>query len=184
LMSTALILIDLQVRIVGLPLEPHSGHDVVDRCRRLAVMHRAHGIPVVLIRVERPNVTAQPPGSELVDGFVELSDVIITKRAIGAFHQTDLHHELQRRKVAALTLAGLVTNFGVESTGRAAVDFGYELTFVSDAMSGRTEAEHNFAVDKILPQFGRVVSTDELTESLGRLLGGPATRTPGKITAP
>ncbi|MEV4626121.1 isochorismatase family protein [Micromonospora sp. NPDC049523] len=159
-MTSALVLIDLMPRIVALPVAPHSGEEVLARCRRLADVFRANGKPVALVRVERPNVAAQPPGSEFVDGLVQDGDIVVVKRTIGAFHNTDLDAQLRSRGVDTLVFGGLVTTMGVESSARAASDHGYEVEFVADAMAALDADEHNFTVEKIFPRFGKVQNTD------------------------
>jgi nicotinamidase-related amidase len=158
-MTSALILIDLMPRIVALPLAPHSGDEVLARCRELAASFRASGRPVVLVRVERPNVAEQPPGSGFADGLVHEGDVVVVKRTIGAFYGTGLDERLRSLGVDTLVIAGLVTTMGVESTARAAADHGYQLEFVADAMSGLAADEHEFAVERIFPRFGEVRKT-------------------------
>ncbi|MEU9838094.1 isochorismatase family protein [Actinomadura sp. NPDC048032] len=160
-MSSGLVLIDLMPRIVALPLAPHSGEDVLDRCRALAGAFRAQGRPVVLVRVERPNVAEQPTGSELAPGLQEPGDVVVVKQTIGAFHGTDLDERLRERGVRTLVFGGLVTSMGVESTARVASDHGYDLEFVADAMSDRTAEEHDFAVRRTFPRFGTVRNTTD-----------------------
>ena len=49
--TSALILIDLQKGIVGLPLEPHSGEAVVAKGKDLARRFRAAKAPVALVNV-------------------------------------------------------------------------------------------------------------------------------------
>ncbi|MET3987016.1 isochorismatase family protein [Streptomyces sp. PvR034] len=158
-MASALILIDLMPRIIALPLAPHSGEDVLARCRALAEGFRAAGRPVVLVRVDRPGVTEQPPGSGFADGLVREGDVVVVKRTVGAFYGTGLDERLRALGVDTLVMAGLVTTMGVESTARAASDHGYELEFVADAMSGLAADEHEFAVRRTFPRFGEVRST-------------------------
>ncbi|MFI8265833.1 MULTISPECIES: isochorismatase family protein [unclassified Streptomyces] len=162
-MTTALILIDLMPRIIGLPLAPHSGDEVLVRCRALAGAFRAAGQPVVLVRVDRPNVAQQPPGSDFADGLVQGGDITLVKRTIGAFYGTDLDERLRGLGVDTVVLAGLVTTMGVESTARAAADHGYELEFVADAMSGLAADEHEFAVERTFPRFGKVRNTADYT---------------------
>ncbi|MBC9715179.1 isochorismatase family protein [Streptomyces sp. TRM66268-LWL] len=162
-MTSALILIDLMPRIIALPLAPHSGEDVLGRCRELARAFRAEGRPVVQVRVDRPNVAEQPPGSDFADGLVHEGDIVVVKRTIGAFYGTGLDEQLRKLDVDTLVLAGLVTTMGVESTARAAADHGYELEFVSDAMSGLAADEHAFAVERTFPRFGEVRSTADYT---------------------
>ncbi|TWF90585.1 isochorismatase family protein, partial [Kitasatospora viridis] len=80
--TSALLLVDLMPRIVALPLAPHSGDEVLARSRELAASFRASGRPVVLVRVERPNVAEQPPGSDFADGLVHDGDLVVVKRTI------------------------------------------------------------------------------------------------------
>ena len=160
-MTSALVLIDLMPRIVALPLEPYSGDEVLERSQRLAEAFRAAGRPVVLVRVERPNVAAQPPGSELAEGLEQPGDIVVVKHTIGAFHETDLHERLQERGVTTIVIGGIATTMGVESTARAASDHGYDVEFVSDAMSGFAADEHEFTVSRIFPRFGDVRTTDD-----------------------
>lgn len=154
---SALVLVDLMERIVALPLAPHSGDEVAGRAMELARAFRKAGAPVVAVRVERPGPAEQPPGSGLLPGVAEPGDIEIVKRAVGAFHGTDLDERLRGLGVRTLVLAGIATNLGVESTARAAADHGYELVFVEDAMSAMTAEEHRASVTLDMPRLGTVV---------------------------
>ncbi|MGW3494790.1 isochorismatase family protein [Streptomyces sp. NPDC001020] len=157
--ASALILIDLMPCIIALPLAPHTGDEVLARCRELAKSFRVSGRPVVLVRVERPNVAEQPPGSGFADGLVHGGDVVVVKRAIGAFYGTDLDEQLRKLGADNSVFAGLVITMGVESTARVAADHGYQLEFVADAMSGLAADEHEFTVERIFARFGAVRNT-------------------------
>ena len=157
-MTTALVLIDLMPRLLSLSVEPHSGEEVLDRSRQLAERFRAASLPVVLIRVDRPNVTEQPPGSGFADDLVQPGDVTLVKGSIGAFATTDLEARLKDLGVDTLVFGGLMTNMGVESTARVASDLDFELEFVEDAMSALTAEEHEFAVRVTFPRFGKVTA--------------------------
>src|SRR5580692_4563916 len=50
--KTALVLIDLQNSIVGMNPVPHAAAQVVENSRKLAEAFRAHGAPVVYVRVD------------------------------------------------------------------------------------------------------------------------------------
>jgi nicotinamidase-related amidase len=117
--------------------------------------------------VDRPGVAAQPPGSELAaECAPEPGDVEIVKHTIGAFHETGLADVLRSHGVETVVLGGLVTNFGVESTGRAADEHGYSVVFVSDAMAGLHGHAHTFAVDYIFPRLGSVSTSAEVLAGL------------------
>jgi nicotinamidase-related amidase len=96
--TTALLLVDLQKGIVGLPTAPYSGDAVLARAKALAHRFRAAKAPVVLINVAfAPDFSdalrapvdlpmQAPPGgfpadwTELVNGLAEPSDIKVTKR--------------------------------------------------------------------------------------------------------
>src|SRR3954462_9708632 len=150
---TALVLIDLMPRIVALETAPLKGEEVLARCAALAKATRSAGGLVVNVRVERPGVDHQPEGS----GFAldpEPGDLEIVKNTLGAFGRSSLDAELQRRDINTLALAGIATNFGVESTARAADDLGYETVYLTDAMTGLDEEAHNFALSQVFPRLG------------------------------
>ncbi|MEU4877978.1 isochorismatase family protein [Streptomyces sp. NPDC021608] len=165
---TALVLVDLMDRIVALPLEPLKGAEVLSTAHELAARFRSVGAPVVLVRVERPGVAEQPPGSGLVEGLREEGDLVIVKRAVGAFQGTELDARLREHGVGTLVFGGIATNLGVESTARAAGDLGYDLVFVEDAMSALTGAEHDASVRLDFPRLGTVTRAAEVRFADGR----------------
>ncbi|MFH0133746.1 isochorismatase family protein [Variovorax sp. VaC1] len=187
--QTALISIDLQRSNVGRQLAPHAAADVVERSIHIAEKLRAAGGTVVWVRVDVSELLSlpadasisRPPGSpvpppefsELVPEVqVQPGDVRITKRQWGAFYGTDLDQQLRRRGVRTLVMSGIATNFGVESTARAAFDRGYELVFVEDAMTSLAAEPHHFANRELFPRMGRVRSTEALLAALAA--GGTA----------
>jgi nicotinamidase-related amidase len=166
--QTALVIVDLQTRIVAQRTAPRTGAEVVRRAARLADAFRRHGGLVVIVRVERPGVPTQPPGSELVAEMTpHPEDLLITKHTWGAFHETGLAERLRARGITTLALAGIATNFGVESTAREADEDGYKLLLVEDAMAGMTERAHAFAVEEIFPHLGTVCTAKDVLHALG-----------------
>jgi nicotinamidase-related amidase len=180
--STALIMIDLQNGIAGWPLAPHSGPEVVERATRLAGAFREKGATIVFVRValaetlslpvdapmRDPNAPPPPAAASELLGQLdrEPSDLVITKRQWGAFYGTELDQQLRRRGIRTIVLGGIATNFGVESTARAAFDRGYELVFVEDAMTSVTSEAHQFATGTIFPRMGRVRATEGVLNAL------------------
>jgi len=179
LTRTALVLIDLQKGIVGLPLAPRSGPDVIAQAVKLAHRFRAAKAPVVLVHVTfaadgADTVKVQTDVSMMRGAFPagwdelvpelgpEPTDIIVTKRNWGAFYGTNLDLHLRRRGVNTIVLGGIATNMGVESTARAAHEHGYQLILVEDAMSSRSDEMHTFAVGQVLPLLGLVRSTEEV----------------------
>jgi nicotinamidase-related amidase len=180
--STALVLIDLQHGITSMTLAPYLSAEIVGRGAELAAAFRANNATVVYVRVELTdmlNLPADtpsrdpkaPPPPALASQIVPESgyqdgDLLITKRQWGAFYDTGLDQQLRRRGIRTIVLGGIATNFGVESTGRAAFDLGYQLVFAEDAMSSVAAVAHGFAVQHIFPRMGRVRKSAEILEAL------------------
>jgi nicotinamidase-related amidase len=185
---TALVMIDLQHGVLARQLAPYSREQVVGNCVLLAQEMRERGGMIVFVHallgemltlpadapLRQPGASAPPPeASQLVpEAGVEATDIVIAKRQWGAFYATELDQLLRRRHIKTLILAGVATNFGVESTARAALERGYELIFAEDAMSSFSAELHQFACQHLLRAMGRVRSTEHVLEALRAGTGG------------
>ena len=170
--TTALVLIDLQHGIVSRPTEPYNAHEVAANGGFLAEAFRQAHATVVLVNVTfspddgdrlKPPVDQQPAITlPLPADWAELvpilhpqpSDIRITKRQWGAFYGTELDLQLRRRGIRTIVLAGISTNFGVESTAREAWERNYAIVFVEDACASFSAAAHAFAFENIFPRLG------------------------------
>lgn len=92
--------------------------------------------------------------------------LVIKKRQWGAFYGTELDLQLRRRGIVTIVLAGLATNFGVESTAREAWQHNYAVIVAEDAVTSVGEEMHKFSIEKILPRIARVRSTAEIIGAL------------------
>jgi nicotinamidase-related amidase len=179
---TALVMIDLQHGIVGRSLGPYGGPEVVARAKQLADAMRAKGAAIVWVRVllnelnfpssdaptRAPDAPPAPAiASELVpEAGVQPGDIVVAKRQWGAFYGTDLELQLRRRGIDTIVLGGIATNFGVESTARAAYDRSFRLVFVEDATSSLAADMHQFTFEKLFRHMGHVRSTQQVIEAL------------------
>jgi nicotinamidase-related amidase len=178
--TTALVVIDLQKGIVGMPTQPHPADLVVKNAAGLAEAFRKNHMPVFLVRVTpsadgkdglRPITDGKfpmggPRPADWADPVPELQplpgDFVITKRQWGAFYGTELDLQLRRRKTETMVLCGISTNLGVESTARFAYEYGYQQIFVEDACSARSKEEHEHTMENTFPRIGRVRSTEQV----------------------
>jgi nicotinamidase-related amidase len=177
--TTALVAIDLQHGVLGLPVTPHVGADVVARNADIAKALRARGGTVIWVTAMAPAgplalapVTDSPPrpamtfpaqwGELVPEVDAQSNDVRLFKRNWGAFYGTDLDLQLRRRGIGTILLTGIATNIGVESTARDAYERGYNQIFVEDAMSGLGDNAHVISVGTTFPRIGRVRSTADI----------------------
>ncbi|MFJ9076326.1 hydrolase [Streptomyces sp. NPDC102278] len=182
--ATALVLIDLQNGTLAMPTTRPAA-EVLKNGVALAEAFRAHGLPVVLVRVgwspdggdlptlrvDRPGPAAAPPAafSEIPAELAALGTVIVTKRHWGAFTGTEIDLQLRRRGVRRIVLAGISTSIGVESTARAAWEHSYELVFAEDATADSDPDAHAHSFGKIFPRIGMVSATGEVIAALDAL---------------
>jgi nicotinamidase-related amidase len=180
---TALVVIDLQKGIVGMPGAPRTPAEVVAHAVALAAATRAAGGTVVLVHVTpsadgkdslKPITDAPGPTGRGAPDWAEIipelgpdaTDIVITKRQWGAFYGTELDLQLRRRGVDTIILCGISTNIGVESTARDAFERGYQQVFVEDAMTARGAEDHVHTVSSLFPRIGRVRSTEDVVAAL------------------
>jgi nicotinamidase-related amidase len=157
---------------------------------RLVAVARTRGIPVIWIRVGR-----RPDRADVVDNLVDVAgawhhpnrpvvagsyeaanvdelpvqpeDQVVLKPRLDPFIGTDLDLQLRARHVETILLGGYSTNIGVESCARTAHDLGYNVVTVSDCCWNVAADLHEFAVQRILPRFSRVMTADAALALLG-----------------
>jgi nicotinamidase-related amidase len=180
--KTALVVIDLQKGIVSMQTEPHSSKVVIENTVKILTEARRRDIPVFLVHVTpspdlkdalRPVSETSyqmskydPSWSEYVPELsIQPSDFLITKHQWGAFYGTDLDLQLRRRGIDTIILCGISTNFGVESTGRFAYEYGFNQIFVTDATAARSKEEHEYPIKYIFPRLGLIRTTNEVLKA-------------------
>ena len=174
--TAALIVIDLQKGIVGLPTV-HPAGEIISRAAQLARAFRERGLPVVLVNVTggapgrtdtaRPRVSFPDDWTELVPELEQHpDDHIVSKKRVGAFIGTSLDDYLRQRGVTQVFLTGIATGSGVEATARSAYDYGYNVVLVVDAMTDRDAEAHRHSIEKIFPRLGETDTTDNVLKLL------------------
>ncbi|MBB5359075.1 nicotinamidase-related amidase [Rhodanobacter sp. ANJX3] len=175
---TALIVIDLQKGIVGLPTA-HPIDDVIGNAGRLIEAFRRHDLPVVLV-----NVTGVSPGrveqsrlrGEFPAGWADLipqlnpqpQDHLVTKQTRSAFTGTDLDAYLKQRGVTQVVVVGVATSSGVESTARHAYENGFNVTLAVDAMTDMSLDHHTHSITQIFPRIAETGTTQDVIDRLER----------------
>jgi nicotinamidase-related amidase len=149
-MSRALIVIDVQESFRQDPLwAAISDPGIAGKVGRLADAARARGDLVVwVLHAEAGSGTVFDPASghvRLMDGLAARDgEPVITKTSHNAFTTTNLQQVLTAHGVGDVLVCGIRTEQCCETTARVASDFGYGVTFVTDA-TATSPIEHREA---------------------------------------
>ena len=173
---TALVVIDLQKGIVGLPTA-HPMDGVVKNSVALIEAFRARKLPVVLVNVDgAPSGRAERSFSlkAMPAGWTELipelnrqpTDHLVTKRTRGAFTNTDLEKYLRDNGVTQVLVIGVSTSSGVESTARHAHELGFHVAVAVDAMTDTDAEAHHNSVTRIFPKMSETGTTRQILDLL------------------
>jgi nicotinamidase-related amidase len=141
-MTKALVVIDVQVGILPdegarRPAVRERFDDVRRRIFGLVGEARDQGLPVIFVQHDGEpgdRLETGTPGWEICPDLGRASDdIVVRKKACDAFHDTTLQEVLSSRGVDHLVVAGLMTQYCVDTTCRRAVSLGYDVTLVADA---------------------------------------------------
>ncbi|MEK0315356.1 cysteine hydrolase family protein [Cohnella sp. 56] len=171
--KTALLIIDAQVAMFTYEdFKLHDESAVLERLIRLADRARAGGAPVFLIQQTSWDGDEFQEGSPTWELHASLqpqqSDIVLRKTTCDSFHQTALQEKLQNMGINRLVVAGMQTDFCVDTTVRRAASLGYECILVRDAHStfdrqtltaAQIVAHHN---DILSSGFARLQSAEEI----------------------
>jgi len=193
-LQTALVLIDLQKGIVGMPTA-HPAADIIAKSADLLKACRAANFPVVVVnvyplgapwtltRTQSPGLPKDPEAIKQAkaqmeqNGFFDIvpeievleNDIRITKSGWNAFYNTTLDETLKGLGVTGIILAGISTSIGVEGTARAASERGYNITFAEDAMTDLHADAHEHSLKNIFPRIGEIDSTENIIKKLNEI---------------
>ena len=187
--TTALLVMDVQNGIVG--RVPDSADLLLAALGRATAAARAHGLPVVYVRVAfRPGSVDVSPRNKAfaaIAGSAPLllddpstqfhpavapgeRDVVVVKKRVSAFTGSDLEVVLRSLDVSSLVLCGIATSGVVLSTAREAADKDFRLVVLSDGCFDPDPDVHAALTEKVFPRQADVVSADDWVRSLD----GPA----------
>ncbi len=138
--NTALMIIDVQKGMFLEEWPVYRGPELLSTLKDLLARARAAGVPVIFIQHDAtdPADSLLPgtPGHPIHPDIAPLpGEPVIRKLHPDAFQDTTLQAELEARGIRKLIIAGIQTEFCVDTTTRRAYSLGYEVTLVQDAHS-------------------------------------------------
>jgi nicotinamidase-related amidase len=141
-MSSALLIIDVQAGILPAKgTERPAVRQRFDEVRRrifgLVGEARRQGAPIIFVQHDGEpghRLETGAPGWEICEDLGRTADdIVVRKTACDSFYETDLQTVLSDQGVKHLVVAGLMTQYCVDTTCRRAVSLGYDVTLVADA---------------------------------------------------
>lgn len=136
----ALLIVDMQVGLFHGPQRPYQHERLLDNINRLIGQARSVGVPVMAARHSGPAGSPIEPGSPLWQLIPELdvdvaSDWVFDKTRPSCFLATGLAERLAAEGIDQLVIAGMKTQYCIDSTCRAAAERGLQPLLVADAHS-------------------------------------------------
>ena len=109
------------------------------------------------------------PGADIINVLKAFGDRLIEisgKRGFNAFVQTNLDAVLAEKGIKNVVFAGAITSICIDSTARAAYEYGYRVFVLEDCTAARTDAEQDLFCGLIFPTYATLINSKTLAESL------------------
>jgi nicotinamidase-related amidase len=88
------------------------------------------------------------PSTEIVTQVApKAGDIVIVKKRISAFYQTELERKLRDLSVDKVVIAGVATDLAVQSAARDAHDRDFQVEIASECCAAANDADHLGALD-------------------------------------
>ncbi|QRN82274.1 isochorismatase family protein [Chloroflexota bacterium] len=163
---TALLIVDMQVHVIDSAWKEGT---VIENTRLALKKARERGIPVIWIQHVNQKLVPGSSGWQIIPPLEPLpNEIQIEKHFNSAFEETDLENTLARLNITHIVLAGVLTNWCIQSTAYAALDKGYDLTLIEDA-----HTTDDFELDN-----GETIKATQIIQAFNITIGG--LRYPGR----
>jgi nicotinamidase-related amidase len=139
--QTALIIVDLQLGVFQSTLIPpvSGAKELLSNVGKLIAKARSASVPIIFVQHNGGSghpLEYQTSGWHIHPAIAPTDhDIRIQKSTPDSFHNTQLQNELESRHIRTLVIAGIQTEFCVDTTCRRAFSLGYEVTLAKDAHS-------------------------------------------------
>ena len=136
-MKKALLIIDVQNDYFPNGKCPlYKPEAALNTIKDLLKIFRKQNLPIIYIRHESIHGTFFNPntdGEQIHHDIKPLdTETVIVKHEPNSFYETDLQNKLVENEITELVVCGMMTHMCIDTTIRAAKDYGYEITLISD----------------------------------------------------
>jgi nicotinamidase-related amidase len=137
--GTALLIIDVQLGMYEESDPVYRGEELLHTIGALIAKARADNAPVIYVQHSEAKgypLHPEAPGWPIHPAIApQEGDAVVHKRYPDSFQETDLQRELEAREIKHLVIAGIQTEYCVDTTCRRAFSLGYDVTLVQDGHS-------------------------------------------------
>lgn len=148
-MKTALIIVDMQKSL--LDERPWNADELLKRVSGLVDLARAEDAPIFFVTDRR----VEPDPSLHSSLKTSDSDVLIEKGYCDSFLDTPLNNELEMKAIERLVIAGLQTDYCIDTTCRRGASLGYSVLLVRNAHS--TFDHEHLTAEQIVTHHNRIL---------------------------
>jgi nicotinamidase-related amidase len=160
--GAALIVIDVQKGLLSDSGKVYDAEGVLTRINQLVSRARTHGVPVIFVQhqgeaghpLEKPSEGWQ---IHPATGY-RPDDVVIEKRNCDAFQDTELQSQLEASSISNIVLAGMCSDYCVDTTCRRAFSLGYDVVLASDAHT--TLSKDHMSAEMIVQHHNVILGSD------------------------
>jgi nicotinamidase-related amidase len=192
--KVALLVLDMQHDIVGFGgKEESSGFPgacqesgIIPRIQTLLKVFREKKLPVIYVvaefnplvkspaygffnermRIARPNAP-NSTGTQIIPELApDGTEPVVRKWNVGPFSNSNLHEVLKHYGAETLVMVGVATNFVVYIGTLQAIDLGYSVIVLKDAVTTNDKEAHEYYINKALPLFSLVTTSQDLLSKL------------------
>lgn len=137
--NTALLIVDVQLGMFDDSEPVYNGDVLLTTIGNLIAEARRVGIPVIYVQHsggENHRLRPDRPGWPIHPAVAPTNyELVIHKRHPDSFQETNLQHDLEVQGIRRLIVAGIQTEYCVDTTCRRAYSLGYDVTLLQDAHS-------------------------------------------------
>ncbi len=159
--KSALLVIDMQNGLFNGEPKPHNAKFVLSNILSLIEYCRLNDRPIIFIRHVGEKGTPLDPNGPNTQLITDLSfnphkDTVIEKMYPSSFKNTVLKEVLEKLDIDEIIMTGMKTEYCIDTTVRAASEYGYKVTLISDAHTTTDSAALN--ASQIIDHHNQVLS--------------------------
>lgn len=136
----ALLIIDVQMAMFSYEnFRPYKEEDLLENIYALIHSAREKGIPVIYIQhtSDKDNEYNREKPTWPIHPMIapKEGEAVVEKKFCDSFYDTKLQEVLMEKEITDLVIAGMQSDYCVDTTCRRAFSLGYDITLVEDAHS-------------------------------------------------